>query len=242
MWDAHWIGLLNPWVSNPFELHRALTKSTGRVAAGALFFWGGEEHFSTMRHSRLFIFLMLTRISTTAWAQAGESELLPDLNLLQARVVELWSLITQGQKLKAISYVEPGRQEFFLDYNWRPLRGFALSEIRLSNQHGEAFVTVRAKAVSSGFSGGLEWPVEQTWIFRDGTWFFQAEESRAKELFRGRSSPGPVAASSKERKKIERKLRKFRIAASLFNSVRWTREKLSGERSPITMAARFQSP
>ena len=162
----------------------------------------------------LFIFLMLTLISTTGWAQAAESELLPDLNLLQKRVIELWSLVTQDQKLKALSYVEPGRQELFLKYNWRPLKGFALREIRLSNQPGEAFVTVRAKAVSASFTGGLEWPVEQTWIFRDGTWFFRAEESRVKELFRGQSSPGPAASSSKERKRIERKLRQFRIAAS----------------------------
>ena len=48
-----------------------------------------------------------------------DREAIPDLNQLQKRVLEFWSLVTRGEKYQALRYVAEG-QDHFLNWKWPP--------------------------------------------------------------------------------------------------------------------------
>ena len=70
-----------------------------------------------------------------AWSQPSESapqdrEAIPDLNQLQKRVLEFWSLVTRGQKYQALRYVAEG-QDHFLNWKWSPVESYRVANLEL---------------------------------------------------------------------------------------------------------------
>ena len=172
---------------------------------------------------------MVICLTCPGWAQSSSqqsegdlvgssSQIQPDLNLLQKRVLEFWSLMTQRQQLKALSYVDEQGQEPFLRWKWPPVKSFALRKVQLGDDPASARVSVGAVVTYPGLVHELEWPIEQQWVFGDGTWKIIVKESRAVEaLFGGRDFSPQSPVDSPDKEEVSKALRQFEIKPKLIN-------------------------
>ena len=148
-----------------------------------------------------------------AWSQPSESapqdrEAIPDLNQLQKRVLEFWSLVTRGEKYQALRYVAEG-QDHFLNWKWSPVESYRVANLELKYGSHEVVVTVQAVVRPPGFGNPVNWPVRQRWVFREDTWGIHVEGSNFAALFGGKS-PRP-ADSSPDQTENRKQLKQFRI-------------------------------
>ena len=148
-----------------------------------------------------------------AWSQPSESapqyrEAIPDLNQLQKRVLEFWSLVTRGQKYQALRYVAEG-QDHFLNWKWSPVESYRVANLELKDGSHEVVVTVQAVVRPPSFGTPVNWPVRQRWVFREDTWMIRVEGSNFAALFGGKS-PRP-ADSSLDQTETLQEFRRFRI-------------------------------
>ena len=148
-----------------------------------------------------------------AWSQPSESapqdrEAIPDLNQLQKRVLEFWSLVTRGEKYQALRYVAEG-QDHFLNWQWSPVESYRVANLELKYGSHEVVVTVQAVVRPPGFGNPVNWPVRQRWVFREDTWGIHVEGSNFAALFGGKS-PRP-ADSSPDQTENRKQLKQFRI-------------------------------
>ena len=164
--------------------------------------------------SPLIAVLLLGALSAgSAWSQPSESapvdrEAIPDLNRLQKRVLEFWSLVTRGQKYQALRYVAEG-QNHFLNWKWPPVESYRVANLEFKEGSHEVVVTVQAVVRPPGFGTPVNWPVRQQWVFREDAWRILVEGSNLAALFGG-TSPRP-ADSSLDQTKTLQEFRRFRI-------------------------------
>ena len=165
--------------------------------------------------SPLIAVLLLGLLSAgPAWSQPseinplGRDEAIPDLNRLQKRVLEFWSLVTRGQKYQALGYVAEG-QDHFLNWKWPPVESYRVANLELKDGTHEVVVTVRAVVQPPGFGAPVNWPVRQRWVFREDTWMIHVEGSKLAALFGG-ASPRP-ADPSLDQTETRKQLKRFRI-------------------------------
>ena len=164
--------------------------------------------------SPLIAVLLLGTLSAgSAWSQPSERapvdrEAIPDLNRLQKRVLEFWSLVTRGQKYQALSYVAEG-QDHFLNWKWPPVESYRVANLELEEGSHEVVVMVQAVVRPPGFGTPLNWPVRQRWVFRKDTWQILVEGSKLAALFGG-TRPRP-ADSSLDQTETLQEFRRFRI-------------------------------
>ena len=164
--------------------------------------------------SQLIAVLLLGTLSAgSAWSQPSERapvdcEAIPDLNRLQKRVLEFWSLVTRGQKYQALSYVAEG-QDHFLNWKWPPVESYRVANLELEEGSHEVVVMVQAVVRPPGFGTPLNWPVRQRWVFRKDTWQILVEGSKLAALFGG-TRPRP-ADSSLDQTETLQEFRRFRI-------------------------------
>ena len=133
---------------------------------------------------------------------------IPDLNRLQKRVLEFWSLVTRGQKYQALSYVAEG-QDHFLNWKWPPVESYRVANLELEEGSHEVVVMVQAVVRPPGFGNPVNWPVRQRWVFRKDTWQILVEGSKLAALFGG-TRPRP-ADSSLDQTETLQEFRRFRI-------------------------------
>ena len=148
-----------------------------------------------------------------AWSQPSESapqdrEAIPDLNQLQKRVLEFWSLVTRGEKYQALRYVAEG-QDHFLNWKWSPVESYRVANLELKDGSHEVVVTVQAVVRPPSFGTPVNWPVRQRWVFREDTWGIHVKGSNFAALFGG-TSPRP-ADSSLDQTENRKQLKQFRI-------------------------------
>ena len=164
--------------------------------------------------SPLIAVLLLGTLSAgSAWSQPSERapvdrEAIPDLNRLQKRVLEFWSLVTLGQKYQALSYVAEG-QDHFLNWKWPPVESYRVANLELEEGSHEVVVMVQAVVRPPGFGNPVNWPVRQRWVFRKDTWQILVEGSKLAALFGG-TRPRP-ADSSLDQTETLQEFRRFRI-------------------------------
>ena len=79
-----------------------------------------------------------------------DREAIPDLNRLQKRVLEFWSLVTRGQKYQALSYVAEG-QDHFLNWKWPPVESYRVANLEFKEGSHEVVVMVQAVVRPPGF-------------------------------------------------------------------------------------------
>ena len=165
--------------------------------------------------SPLIAVLLLGLLSAgSAWSQPseinplGRGEAIPDLNRLQKRVLEFWSLVTRGQKYQALGYVAEG-QDHFLNWKWPPVESYRVANLELKDGTHEVVVTVRAVVQPPGFGAPVNWPVRQRWVFREDAWRILVEGSNFAALFGGKS-PRPED-SSLDQTGSRKQLKRFRI-------------------------------
>ena len=137
-----------------------------------------------------------------------DREAIPDLNRLQKRVLEFWSLVTRGQKYQALSYVAEG-QDHFLNWKWPPVESYRVANLELEEGSHEVVVMVQAVVRPPGFGNPVNWPVRQRWVFRKDTWQILVEGSKLAALFGG-TRPRP-ADSSLDQTETLQEFRRFRI-------------------------------
>ena len=133
---------------------------------------------------------------------------IPDLNRLQQRVLDFWSLVTRGQKHQALSYVAEGH-DHFLNWSWPSVQSYRLEKLELEQQSQEAVVTMRTVVQPPGFPATVNWAVRQRWVWREGTWMIRVPASNLAAVF-GAKRPKP-AASRPDQAETRKQLRKFRI-------------------------------
>ena len=164
--------------------------------------------------SPLIAVLLLGTLSAgSAWSQPSERapvdrEAIPDLNQLQKRVLEFWSLVTRGQKYQALRYVAEG-QNHFLNWKWPPVESYRVANLEFKEGSHEVVVTVQAVVRPLGFGTPVNWPVRQQWVFREDAWRILVEGSNLAALFGG-TSPRP-ADSSLDQTETLQEFRRFRI-------------------------------
>ena len=173
-----------------------------------------EFHLARAPASPLIAVILLGVLSAgSAGSQPSEidplgREGIPDLNRLQKRVLEFWSLVTLGQKYQALSYVAEG-QDHFLNWKWPPVESYRVANLELEEGSHEVVVTVQAVVRPPGFGNPVNWPVRQRWVFRKDTWQILVEGSNLAALFGG-TRPRP-ADSSLDQTETLQEFRRFRI-------------------------------
>ena len=150
----------------------------------------------------------------SVWSQPSQvdppaRQAVPDLNRLQQRVLDFWSLVTRKQKHQALSYVAEG-QDHFLNWNWPLVQSYRMEKLELEQQSQEVVVTMRTVVQPPSFPAAVNWPVRQRWVWREGTWMIRVPASNLAAVF-GAKRPKPAAASSPDQAETRKQLRKFQI-------------------------------
>ena len=164
--------------------------------------------------SALLAVLLLWAFSAgTAWSQPYEitpasREAIPDLNQLQERVLEFWSLLSRGEKYQALGYVAEG-QDHFLNWKWPSVQSYRVANLELKDGSGEVVVTIQATTQAPGFETTINWPVRQRWAFREDAWRILVQGSNLAALFGG-TSPGPAKPSPDQAETLQQ-LKLFQI-------------------------------
>jgi hypothetical protein len=116
--------------------------------------------------------------SAGARSAAPTSAVRPSLDLLKARVNEYWSLLARDRKSEALQYVEPSRRADFKAWPMPPFSGPRITTLALSPKAEEVYVTVEVKRVFPPPMPAtpISWPLTESWVFRNGNWFVQAEK------------------------------------------------------------------
>ena len=164
--------------------------------------------------SALLAVLLLWAFSAgTAWSQPYEitpasRKAIPDLNQLQERVLEFWSLVSRGEKYQALGYVAEG-QDHFLNWKWPSVQSYRVANLELKDGSGEVVVTIQATTQAPGFETTINWPVRQRWAFREDAWRILVQGSNLAALFGG-TSPGPAKPSPDQAETLQQ-LKLFQI-------------------------------
>lgn len=173
------------------------------------------------------VFLAAPQLGFGALQETGQSP--PDLNLLRQRIHTFWNLLKEGRRREALEVVDPPTQDVFLGRRELPFTSFAIRSLHSEDEFKTAVVTVGAVVLPPTFVRTVEWPVEETWLFREGNWYLHAEGSRVKELFGAKSaedltplkvSPPRVVLDNSASQEIlilnntDREIRIKRVAAS----------------------------
>ncbi len=174
-----------------------------------------EFRLSRVPASPLIVALLLGALSVaSAWSQLSQIDSparqgVPDLNQLQERVLEFWSLVTRGQKHQALGYVTEGH-DHFLNSKWPPVKSYRIAKLEFERGSSqEAVVTMQALVQPPSFGAPVNWPVRQRWVWRGDTWMIRVEGSNLAAVFGGKRTRPP--ASGPDQAEIDKQLRKFRI-------------------------------
>ena len=163
--------------------------------------------------SPLLAILLLGAFPAAAWPQPSEitpppRQALPDLNQLQERVLEFWSLVSGGEKHQALSYVAQGH-DYFLNWKWPSVQAYRMANLEFQDGSGEVMVTIQAVVQPPGFGATFHWPVRQQWVFREGTWKILVKGSDLVALFGG-TNPRPVKSNLDQTETLQQ-LKLFQI-------------------------------
>ena len=136
-------------------------------------------------------------LSQGAWVAGGSLPALredpqPDFDLLKERVILLWTFITERKKADALEYVDPAARNTFVNRREARILSFTVEDIQVGDDPTDVQVTVKAEIRSVVSTHSVFMPITERWVFRQGTWFVQIEESKALELFRGSRTKAPA--------------------------------------------------
>jgi hypothetical protein len=129
---------------------------------------------------------------SAASQQIGKGDTQPDIELLKERVTQLWTLIQERKKADALEYVAPAARNTFVYRREARILGFTVGDIQVGDDPTEVQVTITAQIRSIISTHPVAMPITERWVFRQGTWFVQIDESKALELFRRSRTKVPV--------------------------------------------------
>jgi hypothetical protein len=132
----------------------------------------------------------------TTGAHSASRKAAPDLNLLRARVEAFWKLRQQGRKQEAINYVAPSCRKNFESRQEPRFMSFSLVEMRFAPDPGIVTVIVTAHMQFPQFPSPVDFPVEEQYVFRNGTWYAQIQP--AVNIFESSGKKKPATPASSE--------------------------------------------
>ena len=122
--------------------------------------------------------------------QTVESQ--PDLTLLEERVTRLWMLIKERKKADALEYVDPASRNAFVNRREARIMSFRVGDIQVGDDPTQVQVTVTVEIMSFISKHPVTVPIKERWVYNQGTWFVQINESRTLDLFRRSRTTAPV--------------------------------------------------
>ena len=122
--------------------------------------------------------------------QTVESQ--PDLTLLEERVTRLWMLIKERKKADALEYVDPASRNAFVNRREAKIMSFRVGDIQVGDDPMQVQVTVMMEIRAFISNHPVTVPIKERWVYNQGTWFVQIDESNALDLFRRSRTTAPV--------------------------------------------------
>jgi len=122
--------------------------------------------------------------------QTVESQ--PDLTLLEERVTRLWMLIKERKKADALEYVDPASRNAFVNRREAKIMSFRVGDIQVGDDPTQVQVTVMMEIRAFISNHPVTVPIKERWVYNQGTWFVQIDESNALDLFRRSRTTAPV--------------------------------------------------
>ena len=122
--------------------------------------------------------------------QTVESQ--PDLTLLEERVTRLWMLIKERKKADALEYVDPASRNAFVNRREARISSFRVGDIQVGDDPTQVQVTVMMEIRAFISNHSVTVPIKERWVYNQGTWFVQIDESNALDLFRRSRTTAPV--------------------------------------------------
>jgi len=146
----------------------------------------------------------------------------PSLDRLVGRVESFWSALAQGNKLRALEYVEPASRDVFTGWMVPSFSDPRVARLEPAREAGEVLVAVEVQRLLPPLASPVTWTVTQKWIFRDGDWFVVVERFLPPFLASPQNIPKPglSAQEIEERVKRIRRLLSFDTTELDFGTIR----------------------
>jgi len=103
-------------------------------------------------------------------ASGEQSARKPSLDTLVARVSAYWELMAKGRKDRALQYVQPESKDYFLPGQAPSFSDPHITDLELTPDPTEVWVTVNIKRLLPGIPRPLDCPVKERWVFQGGSW------------------------------------------------------------------------
>jgi|GEM_PF-4399151 len=146
----------------------------------------------------------------------------PSIDRLVQRVESFWSALAQGDKFRALEYVEPSSRDIFTAWQVPMFSRPRVARLEPARTAGEVLVTMEVERILPPLTAPVTWPVTQKWIFRDGDWFAVVERFLPPFLASPQNIPKPGLSPQEieERVKRIRRLLSFDTTDLDFGTVR----------------------
>jgi len=153
-----------------------------------------------MKRNSCLVFALFV---ATAVLTSGQDLRLPrDPDNLIDRAQKFWTMLTTGQRYKALEFVLPEKRDLFLSGSPMPVLRARVVGLDVTSNPNEAVVRISmdvfAKESASGF---LTWTPTDPWIWKDGNWYFDMREP--PDLFQ-KTSNAPAVDTKKIQAQIEK--------------------------------------
>jgi hypothetical protein len=131
----------------------------------------------------------------------------PSLDALVTRAGAYWGLLAKGEKSRALEYVRPQSRDNYLNRQNPAFSEPRVTDLELSQNPAEVWVTVKVKRVLPLIPTPVDWPVKEKWVFEGGKWL--AVITISPDKFARVTGPkrGMPAASSEEDEKKRQAIR-----------------------------------
>ena len=110
----------------------------------------------------------------------------------EERVTRLWMLIKERKKADALEYVDPASRNAFVNRREAKIMSFRVGDIQVGDDPTQVQVTVMMEIRAFISNHSVTVPIKERWVYNQGTWFVQIDESNALDLFRRSRTTAPV--------------------------------------------------
>ena len=104
----------------------------------------------------------------------------------------MWMLIKERKKADALEYVDPASRNAFVNRREAKIMSFRVGDIQVGDDPTQVQVTVMMEIRAFISNHPVTVPIKERWVYNQGTWFVQIDESNALDLFRRSRTTAPV--------------------------------------------------
>jgi hypothetical protein len=189
---------------------------------------------TTLRIELLAVGILATGVFLLAAQDSAVRK--PSLDALVTRAGAYWGLLAKGEKSRALEYVRSQSRDNYLNRQNPAFSEPRVTDLELSQNPVEVWVTVKVKRVLPLIPTPVDWPVKEKWVFEGGKWLVVITISPDKFARVTGTEPKVPATSSEEDAK---KLQAIREALHFENSKVDLGTVRQGERVPIELKYRL---